>query len=91
MFYSNGQNIPCNDKYCLYYVGTVNGPNSHEEARTLCSQNNNSGLLLEVYDEQVSQLVDQFVSENKINNKLILLNARITIGPWTWINKIPCL
>ncbi|ESO09724.1 hypothetical protein HELRODRAFT_183942 [Helobdella robusta] len=83
----SGSNSNCSEKHCLYtldnYLHDLDGiPDNY------CSQNGSrNGWLLEIYDENVQSLVDQFVKINNLRGRNSLLGASRLPVAMTWINK----
>ncbi|ESN95140.1 hypothetical protein HELRODRAFT_193653 [Helobdella robusta] len=56
----------------------------------MCSQNNNrNGRLLEIYDEEVKDLVDRFIADNNLKQKQFFLRTKTIYDAWIWMNKTP--
>ncbi|ESN98061.1 hypothetical protein HELRODRAFT_193074 [Helobdella robusta] len=88
---TSGYQELCDERYCLYSNFTYRLYNGLTDADNECRQLNRDGWLLEVYDGNVSSLVDRFISQYywHLDRRNIPLNMNHS-GDWFWLNKVKC-
>ncbi|ESN96973.1 hypothetical protein HELRODRAFT_178777 [Helobdella robusta] len=91
------EHVSCSDltcsstsKYCLY-LADDEWHHYNEVSTNLCSKNNRDGWLLEIYDDDVQQLVDQFVACKGLQRKIFLLGTEMSPNKMMWVNGASCL
>ena len=76
------------ETFCLFSNGVQTTVSNVKEAQEVCERSKENSWPLEIYDDNVMNIVTNFTSKHFSNgNYSFILNADLSGSQWTWIKN----